>query len=103
MRRVLALCLLALLLSMQHEAQVHAFSHLSTQAGHSHEAGLASTLADAECATCGLLAAGSNAVSGTSQSFIVAAPAEARARSVFRSRAVAAPVYTSSRAPPVLS
>ena len=103
MRRVLVLCLLALLLSMQHEGQVHAFSHMASQSAHAPDSGLASTNAGTECEKCALLAAGSNAVPVSLPSLFVAALADESARANFRSRAVAAPACFQSRAPPVLS
>jgi hypothetical protein len=103
MRRALLVCLLALLLSMQHEVYVHAFSHFAPFAGQAHDTGFASMLADAECPRCALLAAGSNAVPAQTQSTFVAALADESEGAVFRSRAVAAPAFFSSRAPPVLS
>ena len=103
MRRVLALCLLALLLSMQHEAQVHAFSHFGHHAAHADGTGMASTQADTECARCALLAAGKDAFPAASPLLFAAALADESTRSAFRSRAVAAPACFHSRAPPVLS
>jgi predicted TPR repeat methyltransferase len=103
MRRAVVLCLLALLLSMQQEVQVHAFSHMARQAAHAHDTGSAVALADAGCARCALLAAGSNAVPAALPSLFVAALADEGAGSGFRSRAVAAPACFRSRAPPVLS
>jgi hypothetical protein len=103
MRRTLVLCLLALLLSLQHEAQVHPFSHLASRPAHCADTGMASTIADGECARCALLAAGSNAVPAASHSPALAECPGARMQPVLRSRSVSAPVYFSSRAPPFLS
>jgi hypothetical protein len=103
MRRALALGLLALLLSMQHEAQVHAFSHFGHHAAHADGTGIASTQADSECASCALLAAGSNAVPAASPLLFASALADENAQSTFRSHALAAPACYQSRAPPALS
>jgi len=103
MRRVLVLCLLALLLSLQHEAQVHAFAHFAPRAAHADDTGMASPHVDTECTWCALLAAGSNAVPAASPLLFAAALTGEHARSTFRSRAVAAPACFQSRAPPVLS
>jgi hypothetical protein len=102
MRRVLVLCLLALLLSLQHEVQVHAFSHLSAQ-GDRRDTVQVSNPADAGCERCALLATGASAVPAASHSPALAERAGARMQSVFRSRAVSAPACFSSRAPPFLS
>jgi len=103
MRRVLVFCLLALLLSLQHEAQVHVFSHFAVQPARSDDTGQASNLAGAECEKCALLAGAARAIPASQPALFAMAPAGGDERSIFRSQAVAAPVYFSSQAPPTLS
>ena len=103
MRRVFLFAFLSLLLlSMQQEGAVHALSHLGPQLARAHDTGLASPQADGACAECALLAGGANALPGHAGAIAAVVAATKRAPLAFRSRATAAPVYFSSRAPPFL-
>ncbi|HEY5307842.1 MAG TPA: hypothetical protein VIK97_04990 [Casimicrobiaceae bacterium] len=103
MRRTLFFCLLSLLLlGMQHEGHVHALSHFGPQLVRAHDTGIAPPGADGGCSECALLAAGAHAVTGGAALSSVAPQTYPPATSAFRSHATPAPVYFSSRAPPIL-
>jgi hypothetical protein len=103
MRRTFFYCLLPLLLlAMQHEGYVHALSHFGPQLVRAHDTGVASPGADGGCSECALLAAGAHVVSGSGALSNAASTAHPSVAFAFRSRATSAPVYFSSRAPPLL-
>jgi hypothetical protein len=104
MQRALAYAVLSLLLlAMQYQGQVHALAHTGTQLARTHDAGLAAPSADGSCVECALLAGGASAAHGA-----IPQPANGPQASsepawvAVRSRTTPAPVYFSSRAPPVL-
>jgi hypothetical protein len=103
MRRTFIYCLLPLLLlATQHEGYVHALSHFGPQLVRAHDTGIAPPGADGGCSECALLAAGAHVVPGGATLFSAAPPAHPSVAFAFRSRAASAPVYFSSRAPPLL-
>jgi hypothetical protein len=103
MRRTFLFSLLSLLLlAMQHEGYVHALAHAAAPMARGHDASLVAPAADGGCAECALLAGGANAVPGSGAVSAAVVPAIARSGLAFRSHATPAPVYFSSRAPPVL-
>ncbi len=66
MRRTALLAVLSfLLLSMQHEAQVHALSHLGPQLARSQDTAFVAPHADVACVECALLANGNRPRSAT--------------------------------------
>lgn len=103
MRRSFFLAVLSfLLLSMQHEAQVHAFSHLAPQLARSHDTAFVSPHADDVCVECALLATGTAAPLGGQATIAASAPPAQLASAAFASRAADFPASFSSRAPPAL-
>jgi hypothetical protein len=101
-RSILPAILSFLLLFMQQEAQVHALSHLGPQLARSHETALVAPHADAACAECALLAAGTLLAFGQQADPVSAVPAADGPRGTFPSRAAESPAWFRSRAPPVL-
>ena len=101
-RAVLFAVLSLLLLSMQQQGHVHPIAHLGGYASHSQETGLSAPQLDVTCVECALLVSGANAVPGESASTMLAAAAEVRAHTAFRSRAADVPSWFQSRAPPFL-
>jgi len=99
-RRFLTLVFAFLLLGMQHEAQLHALVHAGEQFNRPHEQGLNSPTADAVCAECALLAAGSGVAPASSAAVPAAIARFVAPTRGFPSWAVAAPSYYSSRGPP---
>jgi len=103
MRRTFFYCLLSLLLlAMQHEGYVHALSHFGPQLVRAQDTGFASPGADGGCSECALLAAGAHAVPGGAALSSAAPLSYPSVAFAFRSHATPAPVYFSSRAPPIL-
>jgi hypothetical protein len=103
MRRSAYIAVLSfLLLFMQQQATVHALSHLAPQLAHSSRIELVAPHAGAACVECALLATGTSAAIGADPSLVSVVPAPGLVRSAYRSRAADAPVYFSSRAPPIL-
>jgi hypothetical protein len=102
MRRAVYVALLsALVLAMQLQAPVHALSHLGDRFQARQDQGLQVPHDDA-CAACALFAGASGAAVADAA---VPPPLDApfvAAQSVLATRAVSAPTYYSSRAPPVL-
>ena len=103
MRRPIVFAILSfLLLFMQQEVQVHAFSHLGPQLARAHETQLLAPNADGACVECALLAAGSSAAIGDPPPLDFAVFVIEPAWVAFHSHPADAPAYYSSRAPPVL-
>jgi hypothetical protein len=103
MRRSIYFAVLTfLLLAMQNEGLVHPFGHLDSRMPRPDRTEAALPHAVATCAECALLASGSSTVVGNVPALQSPPPSMQRAWLAFRSRAADAPVYFSSRAPPVL-
>lgn len=102
MRRTALLAVLSfLLLAMQHEAQVHAFSHLGSQLARSQDTAFVVPHMDDTCVECALLATGTAAPLGSQATIAAFAPPAQLASTAFASRAVDFPASFSSRAPPL--
>jgi hypothetical protein len=103
MQRALAYAVLSLLLlAMQYQGQVHALAHTGTQLARTHDAALAVPGADGTCLECTLLAGGASVAHGEPAQHAGRLPATAQpAWIAVRSRTTPAPVYFSSRAPPL--
>jgi hypothetical protein len=101
-RRILLFVLSFVLLGMQHEAQVHFLSHLCSGLARSQETEFVLPHADDACLECALLAAGTSGAIGDQPSVETTSPVTTRPWFAFRSRSADAPIYFSSRAPPVL-
>lgn len=102
MRRTLLVALLsALLLAMQQQAPVHALSHLGDSLHPAQDQGL-QVPHDDGCAVCALFASAAGvAVANAAVPPPLDAPSVA-AHSVVATWVVSAPIYYSTRAPPVL-
>jgi hypothetical protein len=101
-RLVLTFLLSLLLVGMQAEAQQHALEHLRPLLTRAHDVGAHGPVDDSACAECALLAGGADAVFGDSVSASAAVVAAERPRFALATRAIAAPQYFQSRAPPEL-
>ena len=103
MRRAILFAVLSLLLlSMQQQGYVHPIAHLAGSHRIRRRRVLSAPQLDVACVECALLASGTNAVHGESAAAMLAAAAEVRAHTAFRSRAADVPSWFQSRAPPVL-
>jgi len=100
MRTILVALLSFLLLGMQHETLVHAFQHDAARLNAGKQS-LTGTAAEGSCVTCVLNAGGSNAVVTSAPAPVAVALGFAPVLSSFRSGRSPAPVYYSTRAPPV--
>ena len=98
-RIVLAACLSFLLLGLQHETLTHAFQHDGARFAAGGKA-VAQPGSDGTCASCALLAGGSHAAVSQGSAHSFAAVLDFALARLQGSRAVAAPVYYASRAPP---
>ena len=102
MRRGILFAILSfLLLAMQNEGLVHPLGHLDARIARPDRPEAALPHAVAACTECALLVAGSDAIGSDVTSLHFPGPATLGALTAFRSRAVAAPVYFASRAPPL--
>ena len=100
--RLLTLLFAFLLLGMQQEAQLHAIAHAGEQLQRPHDRGLQLPVDDTPCAVCALFAGGSTAIPADSVKIHVPAAGFASPQGATLSRAVSAPTYYLSRAPPSL-
>jgi hypothetical protein len=100
--RLLALLFSFLLLGMHQGAQLHALAHLGSGLDRPHEQALQPPPDDTPCATCALLAGGSNAIAAAETGAEDFATIFAAPRAATPSRAASAPTYYLSRAPPTL-
>ena len=100
MRFILVALLSFLLLGTQHEILVHAFQHDAARLDAGKKS-LTGTTAEGSCVTCVLNAGTSDAVVGSATTLTSVALGFAPVLSSFRSRLSLAPVYYSTRAPPV--
>ena len=98
-RTILAFLIAFLLLSLQQEAAVHAFAHL----GDRHEQGATKPHEGQACAKCELLATSGDGVPVSALAADAHGASTPVAQVAFGTRAVAAPVFYSSRAPPLFS
>ena len=101
-RILLTFVLSLLLVGMQQEAQRHALEHLRPLLTRAHDVGVHAPVDDAACAECALLAGGADAVALGFDALASREPATEVQTFAYRSRAVPAPSYFQSRAPPVL-
>jgi hypothetical protein len=98
-RPFFALALALLLLGFQHLALTHAYAHRGTH----HEDGARTTDRAEACLACELLASGADGIPASSVASCLS-PAPMGVSSVaFATRAVAAPAFYASRAPPPAS
>ena len=103
MQRIVLTFLLSLLLvGMQQESQRHALEHLRPLLTRVHDVGVHAPIDEAACAECALLAGGTDAVATGIEALPSKAPNRERRTFAYASRAVPAPTYFQSRAPPVL-
>jgi hypothetical protein len=103
MRRAILFALLSLLLlSMQQQGHVHPISHLAGLASLSTQTAVTGSVVDSECLECALLAGGANAVLDDLGVAITTAPFATPVLVTFQSRAIEAPAWFHSRAPPSL-
>jgi hypothetical protein len=103
MQRVILTFLLSLLLvGMQQESQRHALEHLRPLLTRAHDVGVQAPVADDACAECALLAGGTDAVVSVFEALPSTAQNSEHGSFAFTPRAVAAPSYFQSRAPPIL-
>ena len=103
MQRIVVTFLLSLLLvGTQQEAQRHALEHLRPLLTRAHDVGFQSPVVEVACAECALLVGGADAVIFAVDALPGPAPDRERLAFVYASRALAAPAYFQSRAPPVL-
>jgi hypothetical protein len=101
--RILLTAAFALLfLFMQREVQVHALQHLGGILHPAQEQSIHAPVADVACLECSLLAGGSSVIAADLPALPPAAIATQRVYSAAASRALSAPSYYSSRAPPSL-
>ena len=98
LRRTFAVVLCLLLLSLQSQALVHPLSHL--RLGKPQQTGLASSIVDATCVECALLAGGSTAAVADPASLHFGEDADAAVVIHHYRRAPNAPAWFQSRAPP---
>jgi len=101
-RLVLTFLLSLLLVGMQAESQRHALEHLRPLLTRAHDIGAHMPVDDSACAECALLAGGADASFGAALPALAATSVNDRPQFAFVTRAVAAPHYFESRAPPVL-
>ena len=99
LRRILAVVLCLLLLSLQLQALVHPLSHLAQPR---QETGLASNTVDTPCLQCALLAGGATAVVADATTFHAGDVAGVAVVHFHSLRATGAPAWFQSRAPPTL-
>ena len=99
-RTFLAVLLALLLAAMQHETLRHALSHLRPAVAQEQ---IGKAPADAPCAECALLAAGSSAPSRVATFRAIVAGSYVAPLHAFVSPAPATPAFYRSRAPPSLS
>ena len=101
-RALLSVLFVLLMLGMQHEVQVHAFQHLGAALHAAQEQGLQAPVADIVCLECALLAGGASALAPEFPAVPPAAVGGRRFIGALATRALSAPAYYSSRAPPPL-
>jgi hypothetical protein len=101
-RLVVAFLACLLVLGMQQESLRHAVEHLRPLLQRAHDTGLQLPVADAACAECALLAGGADAVAPHVAPVVDRAGVIPAGAVAFASRAVPAPVYSATRAPPAL-
>lgn len=101
LRRVLAVVLSWLLLSLQSEVLVHPIAHLAKES-RLQGATLTSTHFDESCVECPLLLGGLTAVPATLPLAVLGSAPARVAFPSYRSRAAAVPAWFQSRAPPTL-
>jgi hypothetical protein len=97
LRTFVTLALAFLLLSLQHEAAVHALEHRADR----HEQRVTTPQKGEPCAKCELLASGADGIPATGAPSGAGCASSPVAQVAFTSRAVTAPSCYSSRAPPV--
>ena len=100
-RFILALVVSLLLVGTQHEARRHALEHLRPLLTRTQDVGFHAPAAEVMCAECALSAAGADAIASAVGAHSGSAPTRERPTFAHASRAVAAPSYFQSRAPPV--
>ena len=101
-RAILTFLLSLLLVGMQQESQRHALEHVRPLLTRAHEVGVQVPVANFACAECALLAGGADAVSSVFDAPPSAGQNSGHQSFAYTPRAVAAPSYFQSRAPPVL-
>jgi hypothetical protein len=101
-RIVLTFLLSLLLIGMQQESQRHALQHLQPLLTRAHEVGVHAPVDEVACAECALLAGGTDAIATGIDALPSTAPNGEGRTFAYASRAVPAPTYFESRAPPVL-
>ena len=101
-RLLITFVLSLLLVGMQQEAQRHALEHLRPLLTRSHDVGIHAPVDEAACAECALLAGGADTAASGFNTLASTEPVNELRTLAYRSRAVPAPNYFQSRAPPVL-
>ena len=99
-RFILSFLLSLLLVGMQQEAQRHAVEHLRPLLERAHDVGVHTPIDEAACAECALLAGGADAVATGADALPSTARNGEGRTFAYESRAVPAPDYFHSRAPP---
>ena len=99
-RFIFTFLLSLLLVGMQGELQRHALEHLRPLLAHSRDVGVHAPIDEAACAECALLAGGTDAVATGADALPSTAPNGEGRTIAYESRAVPAPDYFQSRAPP---